>query len=187
MAVAKKRSYTRRSSTTIPESAPSKAAGHPSAQGDKLLTVAERNIRSFLRSATFKSESDREAALNCVDVLWEAARAPANSVTAPAGRATAEPRWKSEDFEVTHYPPTPTTGMRVGMPKGVKVTHRPTGLFAVSEDERSQHRNREVAWNKLQEMLSAAPTPPAQAQAGAVPLAGSEGPEVYKTCGISQT
>lgn len=51
------------------------AAGRPSAQGDKLLTVAERNIRSFLRSAQFKSESDREAALNCVDVLWAAARA----------------------------------------------------------------------------------------------------------------
>lgn len=49
------------------------AAGHPSAQGDKLLTVAERNIRSFLRSAVFKSESDREAALNCVDVLYDAA------------------------------------------------------------------------------------------------------------------
>lgn len=50
-------------------------AGDPSAQGDKLLTVAERNIRSFLRSATFKSESDREAALNCVDVLSAAPRA----------------------------------------------------------------------------------------------------------------
>ena len=56
------------------------AAGRPSAQGDKLLTVAERNIRSFLRSAQFKSESDREAALSCVDVLWEAARASADSV-----------------------------------------------------------------------------------------------------------
>ena len=63
---------------------PDQAAGHLSAQGDKLLTVAERNIRSFLRSAVFKSESDREAALNCVDVLWAAARAPADSVTAPA-------------------------------------------------------------------------------------------------------
>ena len=61
-------------------------AGHPSAQGDKLLTVAERNIRSFLRSATFKSESDREAALNCVDVLWEAARAPSDSVLEDAER-----------------------------------------------------------------------------------------------------
>ncbi|MBP3980823.1 hypothetical protein J8G26_08795 [Acidovorax sp. JG5] len=61
-------------------------AGHPSAQGDKLLTVAERNIRSFLRSATFKSESDREAALNCVDVLWEAARASEDSVLEDAAR-----------------------------------------------------------------------------------------------------
>ena len=61
-------------------------AGHPSAQGDKLLTVADRNIRSFLRSATFKSESDREAALNCVDVLWEAARASEDSVQEDAAR-----------------------------------------------------------------------------------------------------
>ena len=59
------------------------AAGHTGAQGDKLLIVAERNIRSFLRSAVFKSESDREAALNCVDVLWEAASAPADSQPAP--------------------------------------------------------------------------------------------------------
>ena len=55
-------------------------AGDPSAQRNKLLTVAERNIRSFLRGAVFKSESDREAALNCVDVLWEATRAPADGV-----------------------------------------------------------------------------------------------------------
>ena len=62
------------------------AAGRPSAQGDKLLTVAERNIRSFLRSAQFKCESDREAALNCVDVLWAAARDPADSVLEDAAR-----------------------------------------------------------------------------------------------------
>ena len=76
------------------------AAGRPSAQGDKLLTVAERNIRSFLRSATFKSESDREAALNCVDILWEAARA-AESVPAvgypplPDFDSGDEPIWEA--------------------------------------------------------------------------------------------
>lgn len=73
-------------------------AGHPSAQGDKLLTVAERNIRSFLRSATFKSESDREAALNCVDVLWEAARA-ADSVQEDAERYRWLRRWKGQEHE----------------------------------------------------------------------------------------
>ena len=66
------------------------AAGRPSAQGDKLLTVAERNIRSFLRSAQFKGESDREAALNCVDVLWAAARDPANSVLEDAAQLERE-------------------------------------------------------------------------------------------------
>ena len=77
------------------------AAGHLGAQGDKLLTVAERNIRSFLRSATFKSESDREAALNCVDVLGEAVRASAESVPAvgypplPDFDSGDEPIWEA--------------------------------------------------------------------------------------------
>lgn len=78
------------------------AAGHTGAQGDKLLIVAERNIRSFLRSAVFKSESDREAALNCVDVLWEAASAPESSVTASAQQG----KW-------TWVPVEPSTAMLV--------------------------------------------------------------------------
>ena len=73
-------------------------AGHPSAQEDKLLTVAERNIRSFLRSAQFKGESDREAALNCVDVLWAAARAQADSVQEDAARY----RWLREGNDAKH-------------------------------------------------------------------------------------
>ena len=52
---------------------PDPEAGHPSAQGDELLTVAARNIRSFLRSAAFKCEIDRQAALNCVEVLCDRA------------------------------------------------------------------------------------------------------------------
>lgn len=33
-----------------------------------------------------------------------------------------------EDLAIDSWPPQPTTGMRVGMPKGVKVTHVPSGL-----------------------------------------------------------
>ena len=73
-------------------------AGHPSAQGNKLLTVAERNIRSFLRSATFKSESDREAVLNCVEVLWEITRTPADSVLEDAARY----RWLRDGNDSKH-------------------------------------------------------------------------------------
>lgn len=82
-------------------------AGDHSAQRNKLLTVAERNIRSFLRSAVFKSESDREAALNCVDVLWEAAYATASSQPAPAplsddAKDAARYRWLRNKSTVLH-------------------------------------------------------------------------------------
>ncbi|WP_422846917.1 hypothetical protein ACOYR4_13165 [Acidovorax sp. M14] len=66
----------------VARAARSSENGRPTPQGNELLTVAERNIRSFLRSATFKSESDREAALSCVDVLRDAACA---SLTVSAG------------------------------------------------------------------------------------------------------
>lgn len=36
---------------------------------------------------------------------------------------------------------------------GVRVTHRPSGLSAVSTEERSQHRNREVAYQQLLKQL----------------------------------
>ena len=78
---------------------PNQVAGHLGAQGDKLLTVAERNIRSFLRSAQFKGESDREAALNCVDVLWAAARDPAESVQEDAARESEYRRGYRHGYE----------------------------------------------------------------------------------------
>ena len=37
----------------------------------KLVATARRNIRTFISSATFKSENDRQAALACVEVLEE--------------------------------------------------------------------------------------------------------------------
>lgn len=45
------------------------ARRHTQAQGDKLLTVAERNLRRFLETAVFRDEADRQAALNCLEVL----------------------------------------------------------------------------------------------------------------------
>lgn len=102
--------------------------------------------------------------------------AETTSGQAPAAGAgdVGEPEWKSEDFEVTLYPPMPTTGFLVGMPKGVKVLHKPTGLFATSEEERSQHRNRDVAWNKLQEMLADRTQAPAAIDARRAALAQKE-------------
>lgn len=38
----------------------------------------------------------------------------------------------------------------------VKLTHTPTGVTAISADERSQHQNREIAWKRLTERVTSA-------------------------------
>lgn len=40
-------------------------------------------------------------------------------------------------------------------PKGIKITHIPTGLHAEADTDRSQHRNRELAYQKLKQLVAA--------------------------------
>lgn len=54
-----------------------------------------------------------------------------------------------KDWMVEMWPEPPRTGMHVGMPKGVKVTHIPTGLVETCDSERSQHANRDKAIKAL--------------------------------------
>ena len=60
---------------------------------------------------------------------------------------------KSEDIEVSQVGYS-TGGMRVGMNTGVKLTHKPTGITVTVSSERSQHRNRELALQKLEKMVA---------------------------------
>jgi protein subunit release factor A len=39
---------------------------------------------------------------------------------------------------------------------GVRLTHTPTGIVVIAREERSQHRNRQVALERLRERLEAA-------------------------------
>lgn len=48
-------------------------------------------------------------------------------------------------FKAEIYDPRPKGGQHVGIATSVKVTHEPTGLFAVCGYERSQHRNKRIA------------------------------------------
>jgi protein subunit release factor A len=50
-----------------------------------------------------------------------------------------------QEIEVGMWPEPATSGQHVGMPKGVKVTHKPTGIIVICDTERSQHANRQKA------------------------------------------
>jgi protein subunit release factor A len=49
------------------------------------------------------------------------------------------------DLLVEACPPRHQGGQHAGSARGVKVTHIPSGLIAISEDCGSQHRNRSIA------------------------------------------
>lgn len=53
-----------------------------------------------------------------------------------------------DPFELTieRWPPGQLGGQHAGTgPRGVKITHKPTGLIAISESSGSQHRNTQIA------------------------------------------
>jgi len=43
----------------------------------------------------------------------------------------------------------PPGGQHAGVRSGVKITHIPTGLTAICETERSQHRNKQIAMDMI--------------------------------------
>ena len=56
-----------------------------------------------------------------------------------------------EDFKVEITNPSPRGGQQAGTPNyHVKVTHTPTGIYAVCMSERSQHRNRNIAMRMVE-------------------------------------
>lgn len=53
------------------------------------------------------------------------------------------------DLLIEAYSPRPPGGQHVGIDCGIKITHLPTGLIAICDTDRSQHRNKQVAMDML--------------------------------------
>lgn len=74
------------------------------------------------------------------------------------------------DLSISIYP-EPRGGMQVGMPRGVAITHKPTGISVVCDSERSQHRNRDLALAALAEKVAKHPKTEWRARPGETPAA----------------
>ena len=55
----------------------------------------------------------------------------------------------TDELLIETYRPTPPGGQHVGTSPGVKITHLPTGLIAICDSNRSQHRNKAIAMDML--------------------------------------
>lgn len=61
---------------------------------------------------------------------------------------------RPEDLRVEIYPPRVKGGQYVSFPVGIKLTHIPTGIIVIYNEEKSQHKNKERALEILEEKLS---------------------------------
>lgn len=54
------------------------------------------------------------------------------------------------EYEIECWPPRSQGGQVVGVSSGIKVTHIPSGLVAIVNSERSQHRNKNIAMHMIE-------------------------------------
>lgn len=60
----------------------------------------------------------------------------------------------SDDLKIEFLPPSKSGGMKIlEKVNGIKITHKPTGLIAISDTEKNQHLNKEKAMKLLSEKL----------------------------------
>lgn len=59
-----------------------------------------------------------------------------------------------EELKVEIVQPHPPGGQHVGTYSGVKVTHIPSGIIAIVDSDRSQHRNRAIAFDMIEAALT---------------------------------
>lgn len=113
---------------------------------NKLLVAAQQALEAL--ESLFSGQVDHERGKRCSDAIT-ALR------TALAEQSAEQKELDPKDIFV-ELVAKPVSGFAPTRTNGVRLTHRPTGISVEETDERSPHKNKHIAWEKLKQLVSAA-------------------------------